>query len=275
MSGLGSLTDMKPFQTNIVEPRVGSREQRIVELVRDRGVAAIQDLASEFDVTPQTIRRGVNRLSALGLLRRVHGGVTMPPANANLPWATREVQHLDAKHRIAAEVARMIPDGASVAIGLGTTPHQVALALRAHCGLRVVTNSLRVVLALAGSNEVEITVAGGTLRPADLDVVGEPAARTFGAFKTDFAIFGVGGIDADGSLLDFHPEEVVAREIMRRHSRVSVLVADASKFGRAAMARGGSLADVDVLVTDAAPAPPHEHLLQGPKPRMHLAGRAA
>jgi len=32
---------------------------------------------------------------------------------------------------------------------------------------------------------------------------------------------------------------------------------------------------VDVLVTDAAPAPPHEHLVQGPKPRMHLAGRAA
>ena len=62
MSGLGLLADMKPFQTNIVEPRTGSREQRIIELVRDRGVAAIQDLASEFDVTPQTIRRGVNRL---------------------------------------------------------------------------------------------------------------------------------------------------------------------------------------------------------------------
>lgn len=167
-------------------------------------------------------------------------------------------------------MAAHIPNGASVSIGLGTTPHQVALALRSHKRLRVVTNSLRVVLALAGSDELEIAVAGGFLRPADLDVVGDAAVRCFSEFKTDFAVFGVGGIEEDGMLLDFDPAEVVAREAMRLNCRQSLLVADASKFGRAAMARGGRLSDMDHLFIDERPVPAFRSLLNLPQPQVHV-----
>jgi DeoR family glycerol-3-phosphate regulon repressor len=255
---------------NALLPDVGSREQQILDLVRGRGLLDIGHLARQFGVTPQTIRRSVNRLSERGLLRRVHGGVTLPAANANLSYEARQVQHLEGKQRIAAAVAAHIPDGASVAIGLGTTPHQVALALRRHRGLRVVTNSLRVVFALAGSEGLVMAVAGGFLRPADLDVVGDAAVHCFAGFKTDFAVFGVGGIDEDGTLLDFDPAEVQAREAMRLNCRQSLLVADRSKFGRAAMARGGRLADIDHLFTDAAPEPVFRSSLANARPRLHV-----
>ena len=261
---------------NITGLDSGTREHQILDVVRDLGVADIGDLARRFGVTPQTIRRGVNRLSERGLLRRVHGGVTLPPATtANLPYETRQVSHLEAKQRIAAAVASHIPDGSSVAIGLGTTPHQVALALRSRRDLRVVTNSLRVVFALAGSTGLEIAVAGGFLRPADLDVVGDAAVRCFAAFKTDYAVFGVGGIDEDGTLLDFDPAEVAAREAMRANCRQSLLVADASKFGRAALARGGRLASLDHLFIDAPPGAPFDALLRAPRPVVHIAGGSA
>lgn len=255
----------------MLELKQDSRDQQILDLVRARGLVDIHELARQFDVTPQTIRRGVNQLSEIGLLRRVHGGVTLPPTEANLPYEARQVQRLDGKRRIAAAVAALIPSGASVSIGLGTTPHQVALALRSHKRLRVVTNSLRVVFALAGSEELEITVAGGILRPTDLDVVGAPAVRCFSAFKTDFAVFGVGGIDDDGMLLDFDPAEVVAREAMRLNCRQSLLVADASKFGRPAMARGGRLADMDHLFIDERPPAAFRSLMQLAKPEVHVA----
>ena len=48
-------------------------------------------------------------------------------------------------------------------------------------------------LALAAAPGVEIRVAGGALRLPDMDVVGEAAARFYSHFKTDFAVFGVGG----------------------------------------------------------------------------------
>src|SRR3990167_4905169 len=104
---------------NTKEGDVFSRDQSIVDLVSAKGLVDIHDLAEQFGVTPQTIRRSVNRLCEQGLLRRVHGGVTLPASVSNLPWDTRQVQQLDAKRAIALKVAALIPDGSSVSIGLG------------------------------------------------------------------------------------------------------------------------------------------------------------
>lgn len=229
------------------------RQARILELVREAGFASIERLAERFAVTPQTIRRAVNRLCEQGLLRRVHGGVGVPVPAQNLAYEGRQALNLAAKQRIATTVAAFLPDGASLSVGLGTTPEQVALALADRRGLHVITNSLNVAAALAGNPEIEITLAGGTLRPRDRDIIGEAAAAFFGRFKADFGVFGVGGIDEDGTLLDFHLGEVEARQAILANCRTAVLVADHSKFGRSATVRGGHLRDIDHFFTDIAP----------------------
>jgi len=226
------------------------REVRILERVRDEGSASIERLAAEFGVTQQTIRRVVNRLCEQGLLRRVHGGVSLPVADQNLAYESRQGWHLDGKNRIARAVSESIPDGASLLIGLGTTPECVARALARRQHFHVITNSLNVAAALARNPTIDITIAGGTLRPRDRDVIGEPSVQFFSRFKADFGIFGVGGIDEDGSLLDFHSGEVEARQAIVANSRTALLVADRSKFGRNATVRGGHLRDADVLFTD-------------------------
>jgi hypothetical protein len=73
---------------------------------------------------------------------------------------------------------------------------------------------------------VEITIAGGTLRPFDRDIIGDMAVRFFSDFKADIGIFGVGGIDDDGALLDFYAGEVQARQAIAANCRTSLLVAD-------------------------------------------------
>jgi DeoR family glycerol-3-phosphate regulon repressor len=135
-------------------------------------------------------------------------------------------------------------------IGLGTTPEYVAQALSRRRDLRVITNSLNVAAAFAHNPDVEISIAGGTLRPLDRDIIGEAAVRFFSGFRADFGIFGVGGIDQDGTLLDFHVDEVKARQSIAANSRTIVLVADITKFGRNATVRGGHLDDCHHLVID-------------------------
>jgi DeoR family transcriptional regulator, glycerol-3-phosphate regulon repressor len=232
-----------------------SRRAPILEIVREQGFASIEQLATRFEVTQQTIRRVVNALCDQGLLRRIHGGVSLPVQNQNLAYGSRQGLNAVAKQRIAHATARFIPDGASLMIGLGTTPEYVAQALSRRQDLRVITNNLNVAAAFAQNPEVEITIAGGTLRPLDRDIVGEAAARFFAGFRADYGIFGVGGIDQDGALLDFHLDEVQARQSIVANSRTAVLVADTTKFGRNATVRGGHLDDCHHLFTDG-PLPP-------------------
>src|SRR3954469_19144819 len=173
------------------------RQSRILEIVREEGFASIEHLARHFDVTQQTVRRVVNQLCDLGLLRRIHGGVSLPVQNQNLAYGSRQGLNADAKRRIARAVFNFIPEGASLMIGLGTTPEYVAQALSERRDLRVITNSLNVAAAFAHNPDVEISIAGGTLRQLDRDIIGESAARFFAGFRADFGIFGVGGIDED------------------------------------------------------------------------------
>src|SRR3954468_13982700 len=229
---------------------VSSRQAYILEIVRDEGFASIEQLATRFDVTQQTIRRVVNALCDQGLLRRMHGGVSLPVQSQNLAYGSRQGLNADAKRRIAHATASFIPDGASLMIGLGTTPEYVAQALSRRRDLRVITNSLNVAAAFTHNPDVEISIAGGTLRQLDRDIIGEAAARFFAGFRADFGIFGVGGIDEDGTLLDFHADEVKARQSIVANSRTSVLVADITKFGRNATVRGGHIDDCHHLVID-------------------------
>lgn len=251
------------------------RQALILELVRERGFAAIEALADRFAVTPQTIRRAANRLCEQGLLRRVHGGIALPAPAQNLAYEGRQVLNLAAKQRIARAAAAFLPDRASLFIGLGTTPEQVALALADRRDLHVITNSLNVAAALARNPAIEITIAGGTLRPRDRDVIGDGAAAFFARFKADFGIFGVGGIDEEGTLLDFQLGEVEARLAMQANCRTAVLVADASKFGRNATARGGRLGDIDHLFTDSAVPPAYAGMVAESGVALHVAADAA
>jgi DeoR family glycerol-3-phosphate regulon repressor len=227
------------------------RQGQILTIVRETGFASIDMLAERFEVTPQTIRRSVNALCEMALLRRVHGGVSLLHPTQNIVYETRQILRPEEKRLIAHRVAEFIPDGASLLIGLGTTPEFVAHALSARKNLRVFTNSLNVAAALARNPDIEITMAGGTYRQHDRDIIGEAAAAFFMRFKADFAIFGVGGIDEDGTFLDFNEGEVEARKAMVASCRTAILAADVSKFGRPAPVRGGHLADIDHLFCDA------------------------
>jgi DeoR family transcriptional regulator, glycerol-3-phosphate regulon repressor len=226
------------------------RGRAIVELVRRQGFQAIEVLAAQFGVTPQTIRRDVNLLCDRGLLRRRHGGVELPPEGENLAYPARQVLNIEAKRRIAQLVAADIPEGASLFFGIGTTPEQCALALVDHPGLRVMTNNLNAAIALSRNPACEITVAGGRLRNLDRDVVAGEARDFFARFMAAIGIYGVGGVAEDGTLLDFSTDEVHMRQSLAQHCGQRFLVLDHSKFGRGATVRGGHITEATAVYTD-------------------------
>jgi DeoR family glycerol-3-phosphate regulon repressor len=232
---------------------ISDRQSDIVALIRERGFLTIEALATHFTVTPQTIRRDVNQLCDVNVLRRRHGGAELLLPHANSPYDTRRITNMSAKKRIGEAVAALIPNRVSVLIGIGTTPEQVAIALHGHDDLTVVTNNLNVAMALSVNRSNRVIIPGGKLRLPDRDLLGQEAEELFRSYRADFGIYGVGGIDRDGTLLDFDHAEVAAREAIRESCRQSILVADATKFDRKAPAQGGHIRDADIVVLDKVP----------------------
>lgn len=231
----------------------------------------VDSLAEELGVSPHTIRRDINSLCEEAKLRRIYGGAEFFDGGANLPYRTREVLNFREKAAIAKAVAALVPDGATVFISIGTTPALVARALSERDGLTVITNNLNAAMMLAENATARIILPGGELRTPDRDLLNEGAIELFAAYRADFGIYGVGGVDEDGSLLDFHEPEVRAREHVRNNSRRSILVADHTKFGRRAPAVGGRISDADLLVIDRWPKGGFVSLLEPLRDRLVIA----
>ena len=228
------------------------RQQKTLELVRERGYISIEELAQYFDVTPQTIRRDINQLADEGLLRRYHGGAAHDSSVENTEYTMRVGYMLEEKLRIAEAVAAAVPDHASLFINIGTTTESIAHALLNHTGLKIITNNLNVAKILSTKEDFEVLIASGRVRP-DGGVIGQATADFFKQFKADYALIGISGIDEDGTLLDFDFQEVCVSQEILSSARQVFLAADSSKFGRNAMIRLGSLKQVDSIFTDQQP----------------------
>ena len=250
---------------------VDRRREEIVALVQARGYVSIEDLADNFSVTPQTVRRDINMLSEQALLRRHHGGAGLPSSVENIAYPARKVLCHEEKIRIARLVAQHIPDRASLFLNIGTTTEEVARALQERNGLRVITNNLNIAMMLSRRNDFEVTVAGGVVRSRDGGIIGASAVDLIHQFRVDYGVIGISGIDMDGTLLDFDYGEVrVARSIID-NSRKVFLVADHTKFGRKAMVRLGELAMVDALFTDRPPPREMDSVFAEADAELHVA----
>lgn len=255
--------------------KTGLRQNQIVELTRLQSAVTIDELAVGFGVSPQTIRRDINTLCDANVLRRRHGGAEMIEHPVNTAYDARTVINTDAKRAIARLACAMISDGATIFISIGTTPAIVARELRSRKNLTVVTNNLNAAMVLTVERTNRIILPGGEIRLPDRDFLGAEASALFTRYRADFGIYGVGGIDEDGSLLDFHQTEIQVREAIRENARLSLLVADSSKFGRSAPALGGMIDDADHVLIEARPDAAFAPVLERLAGRLLVASEAA
>lgn len=241
---------------------VNARRERILELIRSSGYIAIEELAMRFRVTPQTLRADLNQLADEGLLIRHHGGASIPSSVSNSSYADRRSEFAREKKRIAERIAQWLPDRSSLFLSLGTTMLAVAHALRIRKELKVITNNLEAAQMLVTQPGIEVIVLGGRLEGRNLGVSGTSTLAAVEQYRTDVCVFSVGGVDADGNLLDYHESEVAVARSMMQRARKSVLAIDHSKFGRTASVRVGAITEVSAIVTDQALPPNLRRLLR-------------
>ena len=235
----------------------GKRSRRmlaILEIIAESGSADLAELGSRLAVSPATLRRDLAHLADQQLLIRLHGGASLRERGAELPVALRDSQHQTAKQAIARAAASILPSQERhvVALSGGTTTAHVARQLAYHSNITVVTNSLTVAGMLADHHEVRVMMTGGFLRHQSLELVGGLAEGGFNAVNIGTAMLGAAGVSADAGVTTHDETEARTNHVMATRSRRTVVVADGSKIGNAALARMVGLDEIQMLITDSS-----------------------
>jgi DeoR/GlpR family transcriptional regulator of sugar metabolism len=238
------------------------RYDQLLALINANGYMRIDELASRLDVSTQTIRRDIKKLSDDGILSRYHGGAGQASSAINHDLKKREVSQTEEKQRIADVLAERIPDGSTIFLTAGTTIECVAKALDARQNLRIITSCLRVANLLYTRRDFDVMVPGGSLRYQNSGIIGSSAQDFLRGFRADYLIMSLGAIDPDGTMLEFDFNEVAVMKIMMANSRQIFVAADHTKFHASASVALGSTSEIDALFTDQAPPQPLASLLE-------------
>jgi DeoR family fructose operon transcriptional repressor len=229
------------------------RQQAIARLVTQRGRMSVNQLALEYDVTTETVRRDLSSLERLGLVRRVHGGVVPPGALALIESGIgeRDQVNTETKQRIArAALDRLPPPGGTILLDAGSTTVRLATLLPPDHELTVVTHAVPIAARLAGQPHLHLRLLPGRVRSTTQAAVGADTVEALSHLRVDVAFLGTNGITADHGLTTPDPDEAAVKRAIVGCGHVVVALADASKFGVETAVRFAAPADVDVLITD-------------------------
>jgi DeoR family transcriptional regulator, fructose operon transcriptional repressor len=238
------------------------RRQAILAEVRQAKAVSADELARQFGVSLETIRRDLRGLRDQGLLERVYGGA-LSVRSTEGTFATRSALHAERKRVIARLAATLIGPDDTIVVDIGTTALEVARALPAGFRGRVLTNSVPAAMELAGREDVELLLSGGQVRTGDAACFGAHAEAFFAEFYADLAFLGSGGVHPRAGLTDYHPHEVITRRTIIEHSAASYVLADSSKLGTIAVHRVCPLSRVTAVLTDHQASPEVVETLAG------------
>ena len=163
----------------------------------------------------------------------------------------RQGEQAEEKMRIGQAAANLVPDGAAIFLGSGTTVLEVARSLRSRQKLTVITNSLPVVNVLAGQENITLICLGGLLRDSELSFIGHLTEQALAEVRADQVIIGTRAINLEQGLTnDYLPETMTDRAILKAGRQVIVVV-DHTKLGRVSTARLAPIDSIHTLVTTA------------------------
>jgi DeoR family transcriptional regulator, fructose operon transcriptional repressor len=234
------------------------RQQAMATLVAGRGRVSVLELAEEFAVTTETVRRDLSALERLNLLHRVHGGA-LAPGNMMVLEAglvERDVDHQSEKQRIAAAASQLVPaSSATILIDAGSTTAWLADALPYDQQLTVFTHSVSVAYRLAGRANVDLHMLPGRVRKTTFAAVGEDTVAALARIRADVAFMATNALSLSHGFSTPDTAEAAIKEALLRSALRTIMLADSTKFGQERTVRFASLEDIDVLVTDAIDEP--------------------
>ena len=231
------------------------RRNAILARLTLEGKVIVADLAREFDVTEETIRRDLEKLDREGLAKKTYGGAVLNQnLNTDVPFNVRKRSNVELKQRIAEKIAALIQDGDFLMLDASTTAIHVAKSIKNRKNITLITNSVEILLELSDKEGWNVLSTGGVLKQGSLSLVGSSAERMIRGYHVDLAVCSSKGIDLSMGVTESNEKDSEIKRAIFSSANHKVLAIDSTKFDRISFVRVYDLNDIDTIVTDAAPS---------------------
>ena len=236
------------------QSRKHTRQERIIALLRANPAVRVAELAREFGVSTETVRRDLDELGRAGAVNRTYGGAARSSMGHEAAVNERLQEHVDERERIARCASTLVETGDLIMIDGGSTTIHFARQLAAQsCRITALTNSLGVAAALGRDPSSKVVLCPGDYHPSEGIVTGPETIAFLERFSVDRAFIGASGLTRAGPSEVYSSAAWVKRRMLRQAKR-SYLLLDSGKFNVLRHELVCSLKEIGVLVTDKRPS---------------------
>jgi DeoR family transcriptional regulator, fructose operon transcriptional repressor len=230
---------------------ITGRQRAILERLEQSTRVEVTDLSASLEVSEVTIRKDLQELEQLSLLKRVHGGaISTHRTKWNPSLENRLEAQSDSKLAIAKAAIELIHDGDTIILDAGTTTLALARYLRGRRrNLTIITNSLPVMAELSNS-DYDLVALGGMFRQHSLAMIGPLTVANLSKLHADIAFVGATAASLERGLCTPNIIEAETKAAMVQAASDRVALIDYSKMGQASLAPFASWAEIHSLITD-------------------------
>lgn len=231
------------------------RKREILARLSSNGKVIVSELARDFDVSEETIRRDLEKLDHEGLAAKTYGGAVAKHNSAlDIPYNVREGENVLEKQVISEKVASLISDGERIMLDSSSTALYVLKAIKSKKNLTIITNSVKILLELADKQDWTVLSTGGVLKKGALSLNGSSAEKMINSYHVNTVICSCRGLDMTLGVTDSNENDSLIKQAMLISAERKILAVDSEKFDRKSFVKVCDAKDIDIIVTDREPS---------------------
>ncbi len=226
------------------------RREKLKQVFLQKKSVTVEDMAKEFNVSTETIRRDFNYLSDEGFVTKTYGGATLKyRANSLVTHQEKTGILVDNKRLMAKQAAKFIQPNDCIFLDHSTTVYEMCNEIE-NIPLTVITNSLFIINRLAGVSTIKLITPGGNFVMSEQGFFGLEAARYLQRHHMDKAFISCRSIDMKRGLND--SDEIVSemRRSIINSADSTYLLVDHTKFGKSAFISTSDFSSIKYMITD-------------------------
>lgn len=212
-----------------------------------RAVAA--ELATEFGVSEDAIRRDLRALAAEGRCRRVYGGA-LPISPASTSMVVRVDEARERKDALARVAASLVQPGQLIFLDNGSSNLAVVKFLPADCRITVATNSISIASEVVARKDLQLLMIGGIVDPHVGGCVDASAIAMVSAMNFDHCFIGACAIAAATGVCAFNMADSMFKKSLVTSGQHNVVIATSEKLETRAPYRVSTLSEIDHFVVE-------------------------